>query len=133
MARRRRDGPCERCGWIYEGMHICFDASKRCEGEGVIDPKPKRRSGTGPSRANRAAVTGHWEDYRAQNRERDHTLVADYISGEGILDLRKKYGIAHATVVKIIRRAEAETETSIMRSRGHNLRWQRGAEDAAEA
>ena len=116
----RRDKPCERCGWRYVGFHICFDASKPCPGEGALVPASKKAK---KKRGNSSEVqTERWAAFREQHRERDDQIVSGYQEGLGLRDLAFKYNISHTTVIKVIKRAEAERGETIMRPRGLNYR-----------
>lgn len=116
----RRDKPCERCGWRYLGFHVCFDASKPCPGEGILNPVKNKKT-----RAAKASetMTARWEEHREHFRERDAEIVVEYKDGMGLRDIAEKHKMSHTTVIKVIRRAEADSGETIMRPRGHNLRW----------
>ena len=125
----RRATPCDRCGWRYEGFHVCFDASKPCPGEGVIDShakKVKKKLTTGHTSEGRSSisrsVTERWDQYREENRARDEEMIELYRSGMSTKDVGLKFDISHQTVLKVLKREEANTGETIVRPRGLNLR-----------
>lgn len=125
MALKRRDVPCERCGWQYEGFHVCFDASKPCPGEGVVSTakkkvKHKSQKDSSPSSRSQGRYWNHEE-----NQERNRLIVELYKEGLGLKDIGKKYDISHQTVLKVINDYEATSGERVMRPRGVNNRWSR--------
>jgi hypothetical protein len=123
--------PCPRCGWKYEGWHVCFDASKKIPGEGVVDPLKKKSGGKATvvyerTEEHRQAISEtnktRWAKIHEKNKERDSAIVAEYKEGTALWPLSKKYGIAYKTVIAVIRRYEEATGEQVMRSPGVNNR-----------
>lgn len=116
LGQPRLDKPCERCGWRWQGFHICFDASKPVRGE----RRAKNPGGTSSEKSSNSdsKLTDRQRLYRDKTRERDAQILDSYKDGYAMRDLVKMYKAGYQTVINIIRAAEAETGEKIMRPRG---------------
>lgn len=113
--------PCARCGWEWEGFHICFDASKKVEGEYT---KQQNRSGYVDGKRNKSwnkslsdAANAHWARVREQNKERDERIVARYREGLSYKALMKEFKLSNSTVINIMHAARNRGEV-IIRPKG---------------
>lgn len=66
--------------------------------------------------------SARWERHREENMRRDEEIVKEYKAGSSYKTLAEKYGIAHQTVMGIIKRAAARGEVKI-HPRGGNFQW----------
>lgn len=121
---RRRETPCERCGWEYEGFHICFDKGKKVEGEGKLPAKARHRNGN-PGPKSEAAIENmrdaanrRWEAQRRLNAPRDAEIVQKYKEGASYATLAAEYDVSNDTIVRIMHRARDEGKVTIRARRG---------------
>jgi hypothetical protein len=121
-----RDVPCERCGWKYEGFHVCVDLSA------PVDPKVlakhtqryKHSSEMRDRLSNAASI--RWARHREDMAERDSRVVERYKEDNASMrDLAGEFGIDFQTVRNILHRAAARGECEI-RPPGVNARFKKG-------
>jgi transposase-like protein len=117
----KRNDPCGRCGWVYEGFHICFDASK---------PEPGRQQvespgGNAPTKSStkvskRTSAPRRYGAVRARRRDvsKDPHIIKAYKEGLGMRDIAKTFRVGYQTVKNIISAEEKRTGEKIMRPRG---------------
>jgi DNA invertase Pin-like site-specific DNA recombinase len=94
--------PCERCGWEWEGFHICFDASKPEPGK-----EKKERSVTWREALSNAAVV-RWEEHHEANIQRDLDIVERYKQGASYSILEKEFSISRGTLMRVMHKAQNE-------------------------
>lgn len=91
-----------------------------------MDPELVKKMNKGLSSNHFAALqdgrSSRWERHREENMKRDEEMVNEYRAGSSYKTLAEKYGIAHQTVMGVIKRAAARGEVEI-HPRGGNLRW----------
>lgn len=116
-----RDKRCH-CGWKFPGFHICVDTSK------PLDPALVKKLNKGLSANHFSALqdgrSARWERHREENMRRDAEIVKEYKDGSSYKTLAQKYGIAHQTVMGVIKRAAARGEVTI-HPRGGNFEWKK--------
>lgn len=117
------DQPCGRCGWLYKGFHICFDASK--PEPGTKTTPPKNPGGFVPHKSttkvtNRASGTRRSGSAGARRRDtsKDPHIVEAYKNGVGMRGIAKEFAVGYQTVKNIINAEEARTGQKIMRAKG---------------
>lgn len=114
---------CTRCEGPYEGWHVCFDASKRVEGEGLVEVKVSRRKTE--VTASSVSAQDRWARYREEMRPRDEKIIESYVEGGTLVEVAERFGISHQTVMKILKREEEDTGRTIRRPVGVNRRFQK--------
>ena len=117
----RRDKPCERCGWRWEGFHVCFDRSVKVEGEGV--PKPvsvaRHRNGNTKERSDAAremaseAAKLRWERYHESMRPRDSKIEEMYRQGYSYSQMRERFNMSADALLQVVKRAAARGELEL--------------------
>jgi DNA-binding CsgD family transcriptional regulator len=113
-----RDQPCERCGWIYPGFHVCIDMSDPTVSDVVLTDKERKPRA---SRANPLSDRGQKlrEHYARDPRriERNKQIVELYNDHEMTMrEIGAKLSVDPTTVRNVLHQAADKGDVIIRKA-----------------
>lgn len=112
---KMRAEPCGKCGWKYEGFHVCVNLSepdmKKVGPTKVTRARKKSESNSSEDRLSAARLKDH------QFKERNKEIVRLYVVEQKTMrEIAKEMLLDDATVMNILHQAKDRGEITIRRT-----------------